>query len=96
MNQEELVQKIKPILERHQIRKAYLFGSVARGEANDKSDIDMMVELGKPTGLFAFTGLSQELEEVLDREVDLVTRDGLCKYIKDRILAEAKIIYERH
>lgn len=96
MNQQELIQKIKPILERHQIRKAYIFGSFARGEQTPESDVDIIVELGyRPMGLFAFTGMSLELEHVLGRDVDLVTPTGLCKYIKDRVLSEAKIIYER-
>ena len=95
MNQQEIIQKIKPILERHAITKAELFGSYARGDETVNSDVDMIVQLGRPTGLFEFVHIEQELTDAIGRKVDLTTAGGLSKYIQDRVLAEKKFIYER-
>lgn len=95
MNQQEIIKKIKPILERHHITKAELFGSYARGEETAESDVDMMVQLGKPMGLFEFVHIERELAEALGCKVDLTTPGGLSKYIRDRVLSEKKLIYER-
>lgn len=72
MNQDEIIQKIKPILERHAITKAELFGSYARGDETAKSDVDILVELGKPMG-FDFFGMADELEDAVGKKVDVVT-----------------------
>ena len=66
-----------------------IFGSVARGEATDTSDIDLLVEFNGPVGLFAFIRLQQHLEELLGCKVDLVTPDALRKEMRERILKEA-------
>ena len=66
-----------------------IFGSVARGEATDASDIDILVEFNGPVGLFAFIRLQQHLEELLGCKVDLVTPDALRQEMRERILKEA-------
>ena len=66
-----------------------LFGSVARGEAAEDSDIDLLVEFSKPVGLFEFLEVKEYLESILGREVDLVPRDSLKPRIRDEVLAEA-------
>jgi predicted nucleotidyltransferase len=66
-----------------------IFGSVARGEATDASDIDLLVEFNGPVGLFAFIRLQQHLEELLGCKVDLVTPDALRQEMRERILKEA-------
>ncbi|RPI29813.1 MAG: nucleotidyltransferase [Acidobacteria bacterium] len=73
------------------IRALYIFGSVARGEESPGSDIDILVEFepGSRIGLFAFARLQRRLSELLEKRVDLVTRDGLHRALKDRILKEA-------
>ena len=80
----------KPVL------KAYLFGSYARGEADRKSDIDILVELdyNQRIGL-AFFGWHIELEELLKKKVDLLTSDGLSPYVKPYIETDKVLIYER-
>ncbi len=73
------------------IRALYVFGSVARGEESPGSDIDILVEFepGSRIGLFAFARLQRRLSELLEKKVDLVTRDGLHRALRDRILKEA-------
>ena len=66
-----------------------LFGSVARGEAAESSDIDPLVEFSRPVGLFDFLEVKEYLESVLGREVDRVPRDSLKPRIRDEVLAEA-------
>lgn len=78
------------------VKKAYLFGSHARNEAKPDSDIDILVELDyeKPLGM-KFFSFQPELEELLNMKVDLVTTDGLSKYIKPLIDKDKILIYER-
>lgn len=66
-----------------------LFGSVARGEAREESDVDLLVDFCQPVGLFEFVDLKNYLEELLGCTVDLVTRDSLKRQLRDRILKEA-------
>lgn len=66
-----------------------VFGSVARGEADDRSDIDMLVEMEPGRSLLDLGGLQFELERLLGRPVDVVTERGLKARIRDRVLREA-------
>ena len=67
-----------------------VFGSVARGDASDSSDVDILVDLEAGRSLLDLGGLLMDLRESLGREVDVVTRAGLRPRIRDRVLAEAK------
>jgi len=73
----------------HGARNPRLFGSVARGEADAASDIDLLVELESGRSLFDLGGLQYELERLLGRPVDVVTERGLKVRIRDRVLREA-------
>jgi predicted nucleotidyltransferase len=66
-----------------------VFGSSARDEARDDSDIDLLVEFGRPIGLLEFSRLRRELEAVLGRHVDLVTTAALRPQLRESILKEA-------
>ena len=83
------LQRIRPELETRAVRELWLFGSVARGEARDESDVDILVDFSAPVTLFEFLRLQRHLESVLGRRVDLVTRDALKPQLRDRILGEA-------
>lgn len=78
------------------IRRAYLFGSLARQEATDCSDVDILVELDqtKTIGLIEYIRLSDGLEALLQRKVDLVAEDGLSRFIKPQVDREKILIYE--
>jgi hypothetical protein len=66
-----------------------IFGSVARGQADDLSDVDFLVNLEEGRSLFDLGGLLYELQRLLGRRVDVVTFDGLRPRIRDRVLKEA-------
>lgn len=66
-----------------------IFGSVARGSADERSDVDFLVDLMPGRSLFDLGGLLYELQQLLGRPVDVVTPAGLRPRIKDRVLREA-------
>lgn len=66
-----------------------VFGSAARDEATDESDIDLLVNLATERSLLDQVGLKQDLEELLGRKVDVVVEGGISPYLEERILAEA-------
>ncbi|MEM6754369.1 MAG: nucleotidyltransferase family protein, partial [Cyanobacteria bacterium P01_C01_bin.38] len=68
-----------------------IFGSVARQDADAQSDIDFLVEMQADKSLFDLGGLLMELQELLGRDVDIVTEKGLRKRIRERVLKEASI-----
>lgn len=74
---------------RHGATNVRVFGSVARGEEDDLSDIDFLVEMGHGRSLLDLGGLLVDLEELLGRRVDVVTEKGLRTRIRDRVLREA-------
>jgi len=67
-----------------------VFGSFACNEANDVSDIDLLVEFDSQRGLFAFIDLKSYLENLLHRPIDLVTKNALHPALRERILNEVK------
>lgn len=75
-------------------KKIGLFGSVVRNEENDDSDIDILFSLYKPIGLFTLSKIHFELEEKLHKKVDLISENGLNKFIKEKVLREVKYFYE--
>lgn len=70
----------------HHVR---VFGSLARGEAGPSSDVDLLVQMDSGRSLLDLIELTQELESVLQRKVDVLTDEGLSPYLKARIQAEA-------
>jgi predicted nucleotidyltransferase len=66
-----------------------VFGSVARGEANEQSDIDLLVDLEPGRSLLDHIGLMQDLEDLLGRSVDVATPSALHERIKDRVMQDA-------
>ncbi len=74
---------------RYGARNVRAFGSVARGDADEDSDLDLLVELDPGRSLLDLGGLQFELEALLGCRVDVVTERGLKKRIRDRIIQEA-------
>jgi predicted nucleotidyltransferase len=78
-------------LKRHSVKKIFLFGSYARGEGREESDLDFIVafEPDAEVGLFAFARLRRRLNELLGREVDLVTPEAIRPEMREEIWREA-------
>lgn len=89
-----LKRKIVPILKKNNVVRAGIFGSYARGEAKKNSDIDILIKVKrKKFSLLDLVGLQMELEGKLGKKVDLLTYNGISKYLKKYILEdEIKII----
>jgi uncharacterized protein len=82
-------QEILAIAARHGAYNVRIFGSVARGEADEASDVDILVDAGPETSSWFPAGLIIDLEELLGCEVDVVTEGALHWYIKDEVLRGA-------
>ena len=78
------------IAARHGARNVRVFGSVARGEAGSESDIDLLVELEADRSFLDLVGLGQDLDELLQRKVDVLTDASLHPRVRQQILAEAR------
>jgi hypothetical protein len=89
---ESKLQSLKPELaDRFHVSSIGYFGSYSKGEQNEQSDLDLLVEFSQPIGWEFFT-LERYLEQVLGLRVDLVTRNALKDYIKESILNQVKYI----
>jgi uncharacterized protein len=93
MTRSELLQgKREEILQTAKKHGAYnvrVFGSVARGEDDEKSDIDLLINMERGRSLLDLCGLLIDLEDLLGCDVDVVTENGLRERIKERVLREA-------
>ena len=78
------------------VLRAWLFGSYSRGDAQPDSDIDLLVELDytQPIGL-EFIQMKIDIQQLLNQKIDLVSINGLSKYIKPMIEQEKQLIYAR-
>ena len=85
---DEIKRKILSILKRYNVKRAGIFGSIARGEENEESDIDILVEIIGRISLLDFAGLKLELEEALGQRVDLGEYSTIKPMIKEQILSE--------
>ena len=81
--------EILKIAAHHGASNIRVFGSVARGDADDRSDIDFLVDLENGRSLFDLGGLLVDLEKLLGCSVDVVTENGLRPRIRERVLNEA-------
>jgi hypothetical protein len=82
-------EEILAIAARHGAYNVRVFGSVARGEADEKSDVDFLIDAGPHRTPFFPGGLVMDLQELLGRPVDVVTEKGLRARIRERVLREA-------
>lgn len=92
MKRSEVIQRLQSqqamLAERYGVHSLSLFGSVARDEAGPDSDVDLLVEFGRPVGLFGLFELQDYLEKLLGCPVDLGTHDSLKPRLRERVLAE--------
>jgi uncharacterized protein len=83
---DSIIKISKPILQKYRVQKAALFGSVVSGDATPASDIDMLIDPPPRFSLFDRAGLTVDLEEKLQRPVDIVEYDSIKPLIRDSIL----------
>jgi predicted nucleotidyltransferase len=93
LSKEEILRLLKRelpfIKKKYNVSRVALFGSYVRGDQNEKSDLDMLVEFSRPVGFFKFIELEDYLSEKLGVKVDLVTPDALKSLIKPHVMEEA-------
>jgi predicted nucleotidyltransferase len=96
MTLEELLQvkreEILKVCAKHGAGNVRVFGSVARGEADEQSDIDLLVDLEPGRSLLDHAGLWLELQELLGVKVDVVSSRGIKPRIRERVLQEAILL----
>lgn len=85
----EVREQVLRIAGAHGATSVSLFGSLARGEGSDDSDLDLLLDLEPGRSLLDLIAIEQDLEDLLGRPVDALTRHGLSPYLRDRVLAEA-------
>lgn len=85
---------IHPIAKLYDVKRIYLFGSYAKGTATEASDIDLLIEKGKPMSLLKLSGMRQRVQEELNLSVDLVTTAGIEDAFKKEIEGTEILLYE--
>ncbi len=98
MNSQVMNKVIADYFRTQPVLKAWLFGSFARGEEREDSDVDLLVKFDRssPIGLFAYSRMHRELEEKLGRKVDLVEEGTLRPAAQMAANRDLKVIYERN
>jgi hypothetical protein len=90
----QISKKLTPIFRRYGVIRADVFGSVARGQAKASSDLDLIVTLKKPIGIFMLNELNDRLETSLRTKVDLLTHQSINRHLKPYIINNLERIYE--
>lgn len=93
MTVEEIKKTVQPIAKKYGVKRVYLFGSYARGDTTEHSDVDLRVDKGSLRGMFALCGLYTELEDALRMKVDLLTTGSLDEDFLNRIKNEEVLLY---
>ena len=94
LTNEEVKAAIRMLLKKYNAEYALLFGSYARGEAKDDSDIDIYVDKGNMTSLIKYYAFVYELEQILDCHVDVITTGIEDKLFLQNIVNEGVVLYE--
>src|ERR1700756_4092176 len=87
--------KLIEICKRNDIVSLSVFGSFARGESTAQSDVDLLVRFSKRKSLLDLFRIEREFSETLGRKVDLLTEASVSPYLRERIKAEAAVLYEQ-
>ena len=90
---EEIKAIVEPIARKYGVERVYLFGSYARGDVTENSDVDLRVDKGSLKGMFALCGLYTEIEEALQIKVDVLTTGSLEDDFLRRIQKEEVLLY---
>jgi uncharacterized protein len=87
------IEQTSAICGKYHVKTLRVFGSVARGDSTEQSDLDLLVTFSKPISLLQMVGLERELSVVVGRKVDLLTAKSVSPYLRNRILKESRPIY---
>lgn len=90
-----VMRRLRKYFESQPISKAWLFGSRSRGDYREDSDYDILVSFDDSVGLFKYAAIMSDLEELLNKTVDLVSETSLLPWVKDEVEKEKVLIYER-
>lgn len=91
---ETIKEIITPIAIQYGLKRIYLFGSYAKGTANENSDIDLLIEKGKPLSLLKLSGFRQDVEAAMNLSVDVVTTTGIAPDFMEAIAGTEVLLYE--
>lgn len=93
MNLSQLIKlkrrSVLEIAQQHGARNIRLFGSVARGETTETSDLDLLIDMEPGRNLLDLIAIKQDLEDLLGCKVDVVTEAAISPYLRDKVLHEA-------
>ena len=89
---EKIKKTVTPILKKHDVVRASVFGSFARGDETPKSDIDMMVEFAGRKSLLDLVGLQFDLEDKVGRKFDISTYKSINHLVRDQVYKEQVVI----
>jgi predicted nucleotidyltransferase len=87
-------EKLAEICRQNDVARIAVFGSTARREATDDSDIDLLVEFAGRKSLLALVALERQISAALGKSVDLLTEAAISPYLRDRIKRDLRVIYE--
>lgn len=92
---DEIRKIVVPIAYSYGVKRLYLFGSYAKGTADEKSDVDLLVEKGRPMSLLKLSGMRQMVQEALNLSVDLVTTASIGEEFRNEIAGTEILLYEK-
>ena len=82
------------LCQQNDVARLSVFGSFARGEATDRSDVDLLVEFNRRNSLLALIALERKMSAALGRRVDLLTSEAISPYLRDSIERDLRVVYE--
>ena len=91
---ESIRKVVSTIAREYGVKRVYLFGSYAKGLATEKSDVDLLIEKGKPMSLLKLSGMRQQCQDALQASVDLLTSTGIEDDFRSRIAGTEVLLYE--
>ena len=90
---DEIKTLVTPIAQKHNVKNVYLFGSYARGEANEDSDVDLVINFSEPISLFTLADIIDELENAFGKKVDVISHNSAHPRLLYHIIDEEILMY---
>jgi len=90
---DELKEIVKPVAEKYDVDRVYLFGSVARGDYNEKSDYDFYVEADKIKSIFVISEFFEDLRDAIGAEIDMISTKSVRPELMNKIMEDRVLVY---